>query len=332
MKSSPPIRWGILGCGKIARKFASDLSHVTNATLQAVAAREHSTAQAFAHEFPAPCVFGSYEAMAVSHEVDVIYIATPHGLHHEHIRLCLEHGKAVLCEKTFTINARQTRDMISLAQTRHVFLMEAFWTRFLPHYQKVRELVQQGTVGDIRYIHAEFGFRPSSPVSQRLYDPDLGGGALLDIGVYPVFLALDLLGKPDIIHARMTAAPTGVDEQCTIQLGYRNGAMANLFATFSTHLATGADLAGTNGRIRLPSRFHGPTAQIEFYATGVDSRQQIPTGQVKGFGYEYEAQHVTDCLLQGLTESPFRTHADTLLLMETLDRIRAEVGIHYPVD
>jgi predicted dehydrogenase len=326
------IRWGILGCGRIARKFASDLRLVNNAALVAVAARDRQAAQQFANEWKVSTCYGSYEELVQNPEVDVIYIATPHSHHYEHMKLCLNKGKAVLCEKAFTINAQQAKEVIELARATNVFLMEAFWTRFLPHYQKMKEMVQEGKVGTIQYLYGEFGFKPTPPAPPRLIDPQLGGGSLLDIGVYPVFMALDVLGRPDTLDASMTPAETGVDQQCAIRFHYKNGAIAHLFSTFSTNLASGADIGGTDGRIRFTHRFHGPTAQLEYYPDIVDSRQLVVTEQARGFGYEYEAQHVTDCLLRGLTESPVRTHADTLLLMETLDLIRKKAGIFYEAD
>jgi predicted dehydrogenase len=326
------IRWGILGCGKIARKFASDLQWVSDAKLVAIGAREQSTANAFAKDFPVEYKHNSYKALAENPEVDVIYIATPHALHYEHVMLCLQHKKAVLVEKAFAINYGQAKQMIDFAKSQQTFLMEAFWTRFLPHYLKVKEMIAQGQVGAIQYINAEFGFKPTPPVSQRIYDPALGGGSLLDVGVYPVFLALDLLGKPDHIQASIVPAPSGVDEQCSIQFKYNNGAMANLFSSFATNLATNADIAGDQGRLRLTHRFHGPTTKLEFYPGVVDSKQAVAFEKAKGNGYEYEAQHVTDCLKKGLTESPLRTHIDTLILTQTLDQIRSMVGIRYPAD
>lgn len=326
------IRWGILGCGKIARKFAADLQWVKDAELVAVAAREQSTADAFARDFPAKFKHGSYEALVQNPEVDVIYVATPHGLHHDHVMLCLRYKKAVLCEKAFALNLKQAEEMIALAKAQQTFIMEAFWTRFLPHYQVVRKMIDEGKVGKIKYINAEFGFVPTPPVAPRIYDPALGGGSLLDIGIYPVFLALDVLGKPDSILATMTRASTGVDEQCAMVFKYENGALANLFSTFGANLATGADIAGDHGRIRMTHRFHGPTTSLEFYSGPVDTRESIPFEKAKGNGYEYEAQHVTECLQKGLKESPVLTHQKTLDLMETLDLIRRKAGINYSVD
>jgi predicted dehydrogenase len=326
------IRWGILGCGKIAKKFASDLQLAKEAKLVAIGAREQATADAFAKDFPVKHIHGSYQALVENPEVDVIYIATPHSSHHAHTILCLDHNKAVLCEKPFAINYHEAKEMIDLAQNKKIFLMEGFWTRFLPHYKKTKELIAQGKIGDIKYIHAEFGFKPTPPIAPRMYDPALGGGSLLDIGVYPVFLALDLLGKPDHIAASMVAASTGVDNQCSIQFQYNNGAIAQLFSTFASHLATGADIAGDEGRLRITHRFHGPTTQLDFYPNVVDSREEVGFEEAKGNGFEYEAQHVTECLQKGLTESPLRTFEETLLLMETLDIIRKKAGIRYPAD
>jgi predicted dehydrogenase len=323
------IRWGILGCGKIARKFASDLYLVKDAKLVAVASREQSTAEAFAREFPSQFVHGSYQALVENKEVDVIYIATPHALHYEHVRLCLQYGKAVLCEKAFTINLPEAKELIEMANEKGVFIMEAFWTRFLPHYLKMKAMISEGKIGTIKYVNAEFGFKPTPPVSQRIYDPSLGGGSLLDIGVYPVFLALDILGKPDQIDASMVPASTGVDDQCSIRFRYNSGCVAHLFSSFASNLATGADIAGDQGRIRLTHRFHGPTTNLEYYPSIVDTRQLIDFERSIGNGYEYEARHVTECIKNGLLQSPVRTHADTLLLMETLDEIRRLAGINY---
>lgn len=326
------IRWGILGCGRIARKFAADLKLVDDAELIAVGARALSTAEAFASDFPSKHIHGSYEALVSDPEVDVIYVATPHALHHEHVMLCLKHKKAVLCEKAFAINYRQAKEMIDFANAQNTFIMEAFWTRLLPHYLKMKDMIAEGKIGSIKFINAEFGFKPTPPFPPRLYDPSLGGGALLDIGVYPIFLALDLLGKPDQIDAAMTPASTGVDEQCAIRFTYKGGAIAHLFCSLSSNLATGADIAGDQGRIRMTHRFHGPTTLLEYYSGIVDTRETVPFEKASGNGYEYEARHVNECLKKNLIESPVITHHHTLLIMQTLDTIRAKVGIKYPAD
>lgn len=326
------IKWGILGCGRIAGKFASDLKLVEDTELIAVASRNQEKADEFCSLYPAKYSHNSYEALASNPEVDVIYIATPHAMHHENTLLCLQHRKAVLCEKALAINARQVLEMTELAQKNKIFLMEALWTKFMPHYQLLMDMVKNGKLGEIKSVLANFGFIPAQPVPDRIFNPELGGGTLLDIGIYNVFIALSVLGKPDAIDAWMTPSSTGVDEQCAITFRYNNGKMAQLFSTFSSNLATEAEINGNQGRIRLTSRFYEPSTQIEYYPARVDSKTIIPVEKTAGWGYHYEIRHVHDCLRQGLTESPVMTHADSIMLMETLDAIRKKAGIMYPVD
>ncbi|MEY2648342.1 MAG: hypothetical protein RL282_1055 [Bacteroidota bacterium] len=329
---SNTIRWGILACGKIARKFAADLQHVEGAELSAVASRDAAKAKAFAEEFSAKQYFDSYEALASCPDVDVIYVASPHSHHHEHTLLCLNHGKAVLCEKAFAINSRQAREMVELARTKRLFLMEALWSRFLPHYHKLQELLAEGKLGEIKGILANFGFKPMPPVSPRLFDPALGGGSLLDIGIYPIFFAQSLLGKPESIMAKMDPATTGVDEQCSMVFHYKSGQTATLFSTLASNLETDADIFGTEGRIRLTSRFYEPSATLQFYPGIVSTRTEIPISKEPGWGYQHEARHVQECLQKGLTESPVWSLDHTLDLMETLDRVREAIGLRYAVD
>jgi predicted dehydrogenase len=305
---------------------------VKDAELVACASRNRDTAQDFANEFPSKYVHDSYEALVTNNEVDVIYIATPHSHHYEHTILCLEHGKAVLCEKAFAVNADQARKMISLARERKVFLMEALWTKFLPHYNKVLDMIRTGVIGEVKSVIINFGFRPQRPIPQRLYDPSLAGGTMLDIGIYNVFMALSVLGKPDEIEAVMNPASTGVDEQCSVIFRYRNGSMAHLFSTFASNLATEAHICGEKGRLRLAHRFYAPDSNVEYYSRQVDSLEIIPIEKEEGWGYQYEARHVGDCLRDGRTESTVMSFADSLLLMETLDAIRKKAGIHYNVD
>jgi predicted dehydrogenase len=326
------IRWGILGCGRIARKFAADLNHVHDAKLTAVGARELENAKAFANEFPVSHVHGSYEDLVSDRDVDVIYVASPHSFHHEHTLLCLKHKKAVLCEKAFALNLRQAKEMVDAARASQVFLMEAVWTKFLPHYQKVQEIITAGELGGIQNVLINFGFIPLPPVPPRLFDPSLGGGSLLDIGIYNVFYTLSILGRPDSIEASMTPSPEGVDEQCAVLFKYNNGAMAQLFSSLTTNMGTEADISGSKSRLRLTSRFYAPSATIELFTGREDSKQIIPVHKEPGSGYQFEARHVGECLRKGLKESPVMTHADSLLIMETLDRIRASAGIHYSAD
>ncbi len=326
------IRWGILGAGRIARKFAADLKLVIDAELIAIGSRTKESADDFNAGFPVKYCHYSYEELAQNPEVDVIYIATPHNLHYENTLLCLNNNKAVLCEKPFAMNLQQSIKMIALAKEKNAFLMEALWTKFHPRYLKTMEMIGQGLLGDIKSVLINFGFKPVAPIPARLFDPELGGGTLMDIGIYNVFIALSVLGKPDYIDAYMTPSSTGVDEQCAILFRYNNGAMAQLFSTFASNLATDADICGTEGRIRLVSRFFEPSADIEYYKAKVDSKEIIIVEKEEGFAYQYEARHVNDCLKKGLTESPVVKFTDTLLLMETLDKIRKIAGIHYPAD
>jgi predicted dehydrogenase len=326
------IRWGILGCGRIARKFAADLALVEGAKLSAVAARRREDALAFANEFPAQHVHGSYQELVSNPDVDVIYIASPHALHHEHTLLCLNHQKAVLCEKAFALNLRQAKEMVAVSRSKKVFLMEALWSKFLPQFRKLKELIAEGTLGEIKSILVNFGFIPQAPVPSRLFDPALGGGSLLDIGIYNVFLVLSILGRPDTIEASMTPTQEGVDEQCASLFKYNNGAMAQLFSTLSSNLGTEADIGGTKSRVHLTTRFYAPSASIELYTGREESREIIPVYQEGGSGYQYEARHVGECLRKGLIESPVMSHDDSLLIMETMDRIRSAAGIYYSAD
>jgi predicted dehydrogenase len=324
------IRWGILGCGKIARKFASDLKLVKDASLVAVASTDQLRAKEFSKTFNAEIAFNSYEALVNSDKVDVIYIATPHGFHYEHALLCLNHKKAVLCEKALALNSMQAKEMIEVSRANKVFLMEAFWTKFLPQYQKVSELIKHGDIGKLKLIQADFGFRAEQPTPQRLYDPKLGGGALLDIGIYPVFLAISLLGRPEDVEAVMSPYPSGVDEQISAVLKYNNGALAITSATFAAHTPVEATIVGTEGYIRMTNRFHNAIANVE--VVNSKGARPVPVSKEEGFGYQFEARHVGECLGKNLTESPVMSHSDSLLLMETMDRIRAKCGIRYEVD
>ena len=327
------IRWGILGCGKIARKFASDLTLAADAKLVAIASRNKENAGAFASEFTAKYCHYNYEELAVNNEVDVIYIATPHALHCENTLLCLKNNKAVLCEKAFAINTKQVRLMIDEAQSRNVFLMEAMWTKFLPNYNKLISIINEGLIGEIKSLLIDFGFRAQPPAPNRLLDPALGGGTLLDIGVYNVFMALSILGMPDEIEASATKSNLGVDEQCAVLFKYKNGTMAQLFSTFLADTPTVCNIGGTKGRLHITHRFYTPFAEIEYYPGPPSTKQIIfsPSNQ-KGWGYQYQAQHVCDCLQKGLTQSPINTHKDSLQLIETIDKIRNLAGIKYGVD
>ncbi|HVX52455.1 MAG TPA: Gfo/Idh/MocA family oxidoreductase, partial [Chitinophagaceae bacterium] len=318
--------------GRIAGKFASDLKLVEDAQLVAVAARDKERAAAFAAQFGAQRSYASYGELVACNDVDIIYVATTHNFHYEHTLLCLHNNKAVLCEKPFGINGRQVKEMIALARHKNIFLMEALWTKFLPQFGRLKEMIAKDMLGEIRNIRADFGFRPKDPVPPRLFDPALGGGSLLDIGIYPVFITLALLGKPDVIEASMSPAHTGVDLQCAIMFKYKNGALAQLFSTNDTDTATEADINGTKGCVRLKGRFHELSAVIEFTPKPGETQVMPFVKDDAGWGYQYEARHAGECLRKGLTESPVMTHQDSIDLIETLDRIRQKAGIYYPAD
>lgn len=322
------IRWGILGTGTIAHKFASDLKRVENAQLVAVGSRSLQSAEVFCREFDIPLRFGSYEELAACDRIDIVYIATPNNLHHPNTLLCLNHGKAVLCEKPFALNANQALEMIALARRKNIFLMDALWTKFLPHYQKMLEMVKSGELGEIKMVRANFGFQANAEPDSRLLNPELGGGSLMDIGIYNVFTALDILGEPDEISVSINATEQGIDEQCALVFKYNNGAMAGLFSSISANVETVVEICGTLGRLKLTAPFYSSTSVLEHEADG--KKIVIPTEKEEGLGYQYEARHATGCLLEGSTESTVVPHDYSVLLMQTLGKIRDLAGIVFP--
>jgi predicted dehydrogenase len=323
------MRWGILGPGKIAAKFAADLALVDGAELVAVASRSQGRADEFGTRFSARYRFGSYGELADCPDVDVVYVASPHSEHHAHTLLCLNAGKAVLCEKAFAFNARQAAEMIAVARERGVFLMEALWTRFLPVTLKALEIVQAGEIGELVHLAADFGFAAPPDPKGRLFNPDLAGGSLLDIGLYPLFISTLFLGKSDEIRATGTLAPTGVDLSCAMALRFPNGATASLASTLAARTDTTCTLYGTRGKVFIHPRFH-ESAGLTVFRDGQEP-EIIETGR-EGEGYCYEARHVQDCLQQGLTESPLLPLAFSLEQMERLDEVRRQMGVRYPAD
>ncbi|MFA4945591.1 MAG: Gfo/Idh/MocA family oxidoreductase [Lentisphaeria bacterium] len=318
-----PIRWGILGTGAIARKFAADLLRLPGAELAAVGSRTTEAAERFGAEFAIPRRHGSYAGLAADPEVDVVYVATTNQLHREEALLCLDHGKAVLCEKPFALNLAEAEAMAARARHRGLFLMEAMWTRFFPAIGRLEELLQEGAIGELRQLDARFGFRAPAEPHGRLFDPALGGGALLDVGVYPVALAQLLFGRePARIAALAHHGPTGVDEQAGILCLYDRGELATLACAIRTQARNEAALYGTSGMIRLPDPFWRPERLI-LARDGQEHSFEFPTAAARGgHGYGYEAAEVMRCLREGRRESPRYPLATTLAVMRTLDRIR----------
>jgi predicted dehydrogenase len=324
-----PFRWGILGTGNIASQFARGLQSLANAELVAVGSRSQSSANTFGDTFAVPRRHASYAALAADPQVDAIYIATPHSLHLENMLLCLEAGKAVLCEKPFTINAAQARTAIDLARRRGLFLMEAMWTRFMPLMVDLRRLLADGVIGDVRMIAADFGFRTAFDPQKRLFDPALGGGALLDVGVYPVSLASMILGRPNRVAGLAELGATGVDEQAAVTLGYPDGRLAVLHTAIRTRSPHEAVIMGSDGFIRLHPRWWYPTTlTIDRPNQPAETREY----SYEGNGYNYEADEVRRCVAEGKTESDVMSLDETLAIMETLDAIRAAWGLKYPME
>lgn len=318
-------KWGIIGPGKIARKFAKGLTEVPGAELYAVASRSVAKAEEFAKEFNATKFYGSYEDLVKDEEVDIIYIATPHVFHYEHSLLCLKHKKAVLCEKPFAMNKEQVNEMILTAKKKNIFLMEALWTYFLPHYQYVLELVKSKKFGKITGLEADFGFEAPFLPEKRLFNKDLGGGSLMDIGIYPVFAALTLLGKPDTISAKAEFSETGVDESCSIVFNYQNGVRAHLLSTINKTTPTTATITFEKATLTINRRFHEPTSITILH----NDQEETISFDVKTNGYNFEAEHVQQMLAQGRTESTVMSFEKSLELIELLDGIREEIGLVY---
>ncbi len=319
--------WGIIGPGKIAHKFAQDISRIKYARVHAVASRSVDRARQFAEAYGAAHYFGSNEALLECPDLDIVYVASPHTSHHEHTLQCLRAGIPVLCEKPFALNARQVREMIAAAREHNAFLMEALWTRFLPTTIKALNLIKDGAIGRPLSVKADFGFKAPFEPEGRLYNPALGGGSLLDIGIYPVFLALLILGKPSKIKALAHLGQTGVDEECGITFQYEDGRMAHLHSTLRAGTKTEAFIYGEQGTIHLHTRWHEPTSMTLISSEG---RPQDFRFDWHSNGYNYEAEEAMRCLAQGLTESPLMPLSFSLELIELLDAVRREIGLVYP--
>lgn len=320
-------KWGILAPGKMAAKFTRGLQLLENAELCAVGSRDADRARHFASEFGFRKAYGSYEELAADEEVEIIYIASPHSYHHDHAMLCLRNRKSVLCEKAFALNTHEAEQMISEAASQKVFLMEALWPQFQPLYRKTKELTGSGNMGRIIHLDARFGFQAPFNPSDRKYNMDLGGGSLLDIGIYTVIDALWFMGVPDSVTAKATFSETGSEDSIGIILAYNDRRMATLYSSFRTAEGIGCDLHCENGNIMF-SRGRDMSQKLTVAINGKDKEEYsfIP----EGMGYQYEAEEVMRCLDEGKPESSIVPHSFTLDLMKTLDRIRQAAGIRFP--
>lgn len=321
------IKWGIIGVGKIAEKFATDLKAVKNAQLHAVASSSSlERAKDFAERYDAPYFYDSYESIFQTPDLDAIYIATPHTLHAENTLLCLKHKVPVLCEKPFAMNLKQVQKMVEAARENDTFLMEAMWTRFIPAIQKTLDLIAEGCIGKVRNIQADFGFNAPFLPEKRLLNPNLGGGALLDIGIYPAYLSLLLLGYPSDIQAISNFGETGIDETTSFVLGYKNEATASLNCTLKARTRTEALIYGENGYIHIEGRFM-EAKRITLFET--DKKPMKFNFPRKTFGYNFEIEEVSQCVREGKKESSKMPLSMSVKLISLLDEIRQKSGIIY---
>ena len=329
MSADREIRWGIVGPGRIAAKVVQDFLYADQATAFAVASRSMDRARAFADQYGLERAYASYAELIADPDVDVLYIATPHPQHHAIALAAIEAGKAVLVEKTFTATVTGAEEVIAAARTRRVFAMEAMWTRFQPAIVAARELIADGAIGEVRQVQADLGVdRPYDP-SDRLFDPAQGGGAMLDLGVYVVSIAQHFLGDPDRVSVSGSLAPTGVDAEAGLLLGYDDGRAASLLISLRNPTPGMARIHGTKGWIEIPPRFHHP-GRIVLQRTG--QAPQTMERPPQGTGYSHELVEVTQCLLAGRTESSVMPLADTLAVQRILNEASELLGVGHAED
>lgn len=323
------FRWGILGPGNIAAKFAAGVAALDDQEVIAVGSRTQASADRFADRFEILRRHVGYEALVADPNVDAIYVATPHSFHHEHTLLALRHGKHVLCEKPFAINAAQAQEMVDEARRQERFLMEAMWSRFLPVIVETRRLVAEGAIGKVQMVQADFGFRASFNPASRLFDPALGGGALLDVGVYPISLATMLLGHPNRIAAIAALGATGIDENTGILLGFPGGEVAVLATTVRATTSQEAIILGDNGSIRIHSPWWVGN-RLTLHRAGSDPEERLRPYLANG--YSHEAIEVANCVRAGKLESETMSLDESVQIMAIMDEIRAQLGIKYPME
>lgn len=326
-----PVRWGILATGGIAGGFARGLALLPDAELAAVASRDLGRAEGFAAEHGAPGTtraYGSYAELVADPGVDVVYVATPHALHHANAMLALDAGKPVLCEKAFTMTAHEAEDLVRVARERRLFLMEAMWMRCNPVIRRLKQLADRGDLGRVLQVRADLGFLVERPETHRLLAPELGGGALLDMGVYPLTFAHLLLGDPDQVEAVAVMSPTGIDLNIAVSLGWSGGAVASISSTMTAWSPRTASVATDRGRVDLGEAFHHP--QEARWVSGGQTR--VIREDVYEVGLAHEAEEVGRCLRSGETESPLVPLDETVALMRLMDRIRERIGLAYAAD
>ncbi|MCW2132560.1 putative dehydrogenase [Arthrobacter sp. VKM Ac-2550] len=330
-----PLRWGVVSTGKVAAKVSGDLALLEDSVLQAVSSRVAENALAFRDQFGFSTAYfdndggKGYEQLFADPDVDIVYVATPHGQHYEIARSALEAGKNVLCEKSLTINAREALELAELARNNSLFLMEAVWTRFLPIVHRAWEILHSGELGVIQWLQADIGFPAPYEAAARLWNPAAGGGALLDLTVYPLTWALGTLGFPQTISAVGHINDDGVDAQNALTLTYSSGAQAQLTSSLLASSPRTATVCGSNGWLRTNSPLHNPTELIIREHNGTP---RIETFEPVGQNYVYELRDVTRCIQQGMLENPTMPLDDTLNTMRLFDGIRAQLGVSYVND
>lgn len=332
--SEGALRWGILGTGNIATKFADDLTRSATGRVVAVGSRTGTAAQAFCERFVVPRGYGNYEQLVADDEVEAVYVALPNPLHHVAARAALEAGKAVLVEKPFTVNLGEALDLVQLARERHLFVMEGMWTRCLPHFAALRGVLDSGRIGDVRLVIAEHGIGFPLERTHRIYDPELAGGALLDLGVYVLWLASFVFGHPEDIVVDSAPAMTGVDAQTAMILSYSGGRQAVLTTSTEALLSNRAVIAGRDGRIEIEGTWYRPTrfSVIPRLAIATDGEPEVHNGLVEGNGLRFEAEEVARCLRAGLTESPLVPLDETLAVTAAMDEVRRSIALRYPFE
>lgn len=326
---SESLRWGILGTGWIATEFTQDLL-AAGLTVTAVGSRTQESADAFAQRFGIAAAHPSYEALVADPNVDVVYISTPHPLHYENAKLVLGAGKHALVEKAFTMDARQAREIVDLAAARKLVVLEAMWTRWLPHMVRIREIIAAGTLGDVRTLIADHNQLLSDDPAGRMRNPNLGGGALLDLGIYPISFAWDLFGKPASVTAIATMAPTDVDRQTAIVLGFEGGRQAVLHTALDTLGPNTAVVIGTEGRIEIDSVWYTPTTFTVYDSEGIMVEHYDQP--VLSRGMQFEALALEAIVADGRLAGDELPPEETVGIMETLDEIRRQIGLRYPSD
>jgi predicted dehydrogenase len=329
VSSSGTVRWGIVGPGRIARNVVRDFTQVEGAEALAVASRSIDRAQAFADEHQIPAAYGSYAEIVADDDVDVLYIATPHPQHHAIALAAIEAGKAVLVEKTFTATVAGAEEVVAAARRHGVFAMEAMWTRFQPAIVAARELIEDGAIGEVRQVQADLGVdQPFNP-SDRLFDPAQGGGAMLDLGVYVVSFAQYFLGTPDRVHVSGSLAPTGVDAEAGLLLGYDDGRAATLLGSIKHYTPGSARIHGTAGWIDVQPRFHHPRTIV---LTRHGHQPETITRPPVGGGYAHELVEVTEAIAAGRTESAVMPLDDTLAVQRILNEACEQLGVFHQED